>query len=328
MPPVPGESQPAMALGNTASPLEQASVGPSYPVQPIFVPSEGKLAFVTMCIGQEMGASGQADCKSSVCSLSAVIGPNATIVVLVNRLFASTVKALMADMKVFIVEVPSVNWDETNHRYPPPKRLYTFMKFHVWRLVQFDCIVWFDIDIFFRRDPSALIARHRSTPQRLVAYAYTKGSYFDDKSIPYINTGFMILQPSLGIFGRLAEMWRSGNYSRMAQTVKWEPTEQDLLCNAVRSVFGGFVTFDPCVNFRGFSGRAEQRHCDQNDLILNHSPDGVGICEIHAGRPTLAYVAVPLTLGKGEKPMKGLMPPSYLPSLTHLRAGSVQGRKG
>jgi len=312
----------ATAAATPASSTERVHAGPSYPLEPLHVPSStDKVAFATMCIGQEMGATG-ADCRPSVCSAVAAAGPNATVVVMVNRLAASVVKAQLAGLRVFVVEVSSVNWDETNHRYPEPERLYTFMKLHVWRLVQFECIVWFDADVFFRRDPFAVISKYRSTPQKLVAYEYPGRHYFDDKRIPYINTGFMLLRPSLRDLEKLVGMWRSGSYLRLAKAISWAPTEQDLICNGVLGIFGGVVKFDPCVNFRSIAGRKEQHGCRQTDIILNHG-DSKGKCEILNGQATITHVVVPLSSDGKEK---RLVTPGELPFLRQPGA-SEKGRR-
>lgn len=236
----------------------------------------GSLAYVTMCIlldvsepdnckkQRHCAADQVKSCMKSVCSLHVSTRDSRDkTVMMVNKGAVELMREPLAEYGVKMVVLPELKWGEDQSRYTEPMRSYSFYKLHIWRLTQYDRVFWFDQDVFFLRDASVIPKKYPKA-QFAAAKFPLNGGYCSNHV--YINSGVMLVTPTMPIFSKLIDMWVIGNYTP-APKERGGHGEQDILCSAYPDVLGEFTEIDACYNFRGYWF---QNSCDKKKLILLH----------------------------------------------------------
>ena len=228
-------------------------------------------AWATICIQHTVSnAASTESCVLSIASLFLTSVRRPTVVALVDRLAYISVGAPLEALGARIISVDevSVRADAAALRLPTwatparianrnvtiPRQILGLYKMQVWTLMEYDEVVYFDSDVLFLRDASALMTH---SPSFAAIRLRRIGSMPVCRGKPYMNAGAMKLRPSLDAYDALRATLLKSNYSDCGG----EPlTDQDVVRELAFStkVLGRFHEWPLCFNYRGWPN---QRHC-------------------------------------------------------------------
>ena len=228
------------------------------------------VAWATMCIQHTAANAAVLDmCVTSIASLliTSVVTPD--VVVLLDDLAYDAIgNTLRNRSHVLPLRASPVHHDAAALRLPKwatprrianrkvtiPRHVLALYKMQVWRLVEYDSIVYFDTDVLFLRDASVLMTHS----QAFAAIALRRiDSVVACKGDMYLNAGVMKLKPSHTAYHTLRATLLANNYTDCGG----EPlTDQDVVRQLAFSTnaLGPFHQWPLCFNYRGWPN---QRRC-------------------------------------------------------------------
>ena len=263
-------------LGRSPSPAMQLANQP-----PSKLLSKMVTAWATLCIQHTVSnAASTSSCVLSIASLFLTSVRRPHVVALVDRLARISVGAQLEALGARIISVDevSVRADAAALRLPTwatparisnrnvtiPRQILGLYKMQVWNLMEYDEIVYFDSDVLFLRDASALMTH---SPSFAAIRLRRIGSMPVCGGKPYMNAGVMKLRPSLDAYDALRATLRDSTYNDCGG----EPlTDQDVVRELAFSttVLGRFHEWPLCFNYRGWPN---QRHCLRGEgPMLSH----------------------------------------------------------
>jgi len=165
-----------------------------------------------------------------------------------------------------VIPVLAPSWTPLEPEHPYyhlQDRSYTFVKLEAFRLTQYAKVVTFDVDVLFMRNASGL-----GLLTGFWASKIPKGK--DVKT--YVNTGIMVLTPSLDLYSEVIAMWRGGKYQLYFSDT--EHTEQDVvnqMC-VVSGHCGRVADLDACrYNHGAWLPKTLGRSCPRGEVVARHN---------------------------------------------------------
>jgi len=219
------------------------------------------LAFVTICISESQTVL--RNCLASLCALLVTTDP-ACVVVFVSLWTYKRAADLLRRSGVLPVLAPAWAPVEPEHPYSHLQdRNYTFVKLEAFRLTQYAKVVTFDVDILFMSNASGLGALAGFWASRI-----PKGKDVNT----YVNSGIMVLTPSLDLYSEIISMWRGGKYQLHFSDA--ENTEQDVvneMCIMLGQC-GPVGDLDACrYNHGAWLPKTLGRRCPRGEIVARHN---------------------------------------------------------
>lgn len=218
-------------------------------------------AYITLCITEEELVL--TTCLASLCALLVTTDPNC-VVALVNRWVYRVAGQQLLQSGVLPVLAPE--WAPLYDKHPYAHlqhRTYTFAKFEAFRMTQYRAVATFDADVLFLRNASGL--------RDMTPFAASRTPKGRDPSL-YINSGVMVLQPSLVLYNDLINLWRDGLYTLSYSDD--DHAEQDVVTeHCVRQGYCGPVfDLDACVyNHGSWLPGHFWRECAVEAVVARHN---------------------------------------------------------
>ena len=201
-------------------------------------------------------------CATSVSSFFVASRTSERLSVLVDAGGAHTLRHLQTAGPLDIVHVQAVADDARRILWPPwatpkrvknrdvsiPRQLLALYKMQVWKLTQFEEVVYFDSDVLFLRDPRPLMTH--SPAFAAISLTHING-LIACRGLRYLNAGVIKLRPSLAAYDTLRATLLHSNYTDCGG----EPlTDQDVVRQLAfhSSVLGTFHAWPLCFNYRGW----------------------------------------------------------------------------
>ncbi len=165
----------------------------------------------------------------------------------------------------------------------------------MWNLTEYRRVLYFDPDVFWTGDASRYLARYGHAPRLAVAeyFGANKPLWWEQRKLRYINSGILVLRPSLAEHAALLSRLARGDFVPAEPSRAGSPglagrskmSEQDV----IRSHFEGVWTAMPeCENFRGYVKRGGgQAHCEVGAVIAWHGARlrGLAAAQCQASKP-------------------------------------------
>ena len=199
----------------------------------------------------------------------------------------AAIREELARVADIVEDLPPLVWPRTAGPRPDRERLYSFLKLELWKHTQYNSVLFFDPDVFWSGDAERYFSRHGAAPQ-LAAAVYNSSDlvpqFWRRRRLRYINSGILLLRPSLATYAALRRRWETHNFTscpepkrggakRLLLSGRTKLSEQDV----VRAHFDADLTaMSECENFRGYvkgsaNGEAGgQAHCDPREIIAWH----------------------------------------------------------
>ena len=237
-------------------------------------------------------------CLSSACSFREWHpSRNSPFIYFVSSKVPKDARHILAKLADAVKDLPSPRWPKGAGPEPDSARLYSFLKLDLWKLTSYSRILYWDADLFWSGDAQRYFDRYGAAPHLAAA------EYRHPGIVPrfwrlvakrrYINSGVLLLRPSLRTHASLMRRWRTRNFTSedlphpsstlhykgrrhlggQLQSNRPKLSEQDI----VRAEFEDTLTpMDSCDNFRGYVKPSAdgqpggQSACDPANVIAWH----------------------------------------------------------
>lgn len=224
--------------------------------------TDRRFAYLTICITEVEEVL--TTCLASLCALLATTDPACVVAVVSLWVYRQAAGVLLQSG---ILPIVAPEWAPLPEEHPYghlQNRTYTFAKLEAYRLTQYERVATFDPDVLFMRNASKL-----EDVQPFAAAHIPKGK---DPST-YMNTGVMVIKPSVKHYNELVQAWREGDYS--LHFSDGESTDQDVIIElcVLRGRCGPVSDLDACLFNHGswLPEHLDGRRCRRNAVVARHN---------------------------------------------------------